>query len=239
MKGKLLSTMMLGLLFYSFPASSVFAQGVEPSPWHKQLNRLESARHGLDSIMRRLAEVLTSLDRSKLTRPAFEGVRGRLETMANQLDGFNVRIVAAMAGVPMKPEPPEIKIVLMDINRDAMETAKIAGMGIRDKNEVVRNAFMKVQMAAERTIFTVKDWNMNQIDVIQPFNESSCVIGYPCDIRWDTSNLPIYPVYLAKLYTRMEPEAGENIRFPIRVTTTVGRLIRLGQIRVFYVNHFG
>ena len=193
MKGKLLSTVMLGLLFYSFLASSAFAQGIEPSPWHTQVNRLNSIMHGLDSIIRRLAEVLTSPDRSNLKRPALEGVMGRLEAMANQLDVLNDRIVVAMSGVPMKPEPPEIKIVLMDINRGVMETAKIARLGIRYENDGVRNAFMKVQMAAERIIVTVKDWEMNSIYVIQPFNETSCVIGYPCDIAWDTSNIQNYP----------------------------------------------
>lgn len=190
MKGKLLLTVMIGLLFCSFLASSAFARGIEPVPWHKQVNSLESVKHGLDSIMRRLAEVLTSPERYKLKKSAHEGVIGRLEAMANQLDLLNDRIVAAMSGVPMKPLPPEIKIVLMDIHRDAMETAKIARMGIGDKIEGVRKAFTKVQMAAEMTIFTMKDWIMNPIHVIQPFNETSCVIGYPCDITWDTSNIP-------------------------------------------------
>jgi hypothetical protein len=193
MKGKLLSTVMLGLLFCSFLASPAFARGIEPVPWHKQVNRLESVKHGLDSIMRRLAEVLTSPERFKLKKSAHEGVIGRLEAMANQLDLLNDRIVAAMSGVPMKPLPPEIKIVLMDIHRDAMETAKIARMGIGDKIEGVRKAFTKVQMAAEMTIFTMKDWMMNPIYVFQPFNETSCVIGYPCDITWDTSNIQNYP----------------------------------------------
>lgn len=200
MKGKLLSPMMLGLLFCSFPASSAFAQGIEPSPWHTQVNRLESVMHGFDSIMRRLAEVLASPDRFKLKRSAPAGVTGRLETMANQLDVLNHRIVAAMSGVPRKPLPPEIEMVLMDLNRGAMETAKIARMGIGDKNEGVRNAFLKVQMAAEVTIFAVKDWMMNPIDVFQPQNESICAIGYPCDIRWDTSNIPPYSVYLEVVY---------------------------------------
>lgn len=201
MKGKLLLTVMLGLLFYSFLASSAFAQGIKPVPWHTQVNRLNSIMDGLDSIMRRLAEVLTSPDRSKLKSSAPEGVMGRLEAMANQLDVLNDRIVAAMSGVPMKPLPLEIEMVLMDINRGAMETAKIARMGIRDKNEGVRNAFMKVQMAAEMTILTVKDWMMNPIYVFQPFNESVCVIGYPCDIGWDTSNIQGYNmVWLEVVY---------------------------------------
>jgi hypothetical protein len=101
----------------------------------------------------------------------------------------------------MDPEPPEIKIVLMDINREAIETERMARMGIRHENEGVRNAFMKVQMAAEMIIMTVKDWMMTPIYVIQPFTGTSCVIGYPCSITWDTSNIQNYGyVWLEVVY---------------------------------------
>ncbi len=199
MKKKFVLTM-LGLLILSFFTIPAFA-GVEPTPWHAQVNRLNAVMNGLDSINRRLEDVLPPPDPFKLRMPAPEGVMGRLEAMADQLNLLDDKITAAMSGVPLKPEPVAIKTVLMDINRSAMETARMARIGIGDTNEGVSNAFAKVQTAAEMITATVKDWMMNPIDVIRPYNESICVIGYPCNIAWDTSNIQGYNmVWLEVVY---------------------------------------
>jgi hypothetical protein len=193
MKQKLVIRVIIGLIIlscFSIPALA----GVAPTPWHTQVNRLNSAMNSLHSVNTRLAEVFYN-------PPAPEGAIGKLDAMTNQLYGLNDKIMAALSGVPMKPEPPEIGIVLMDINRGAMETVKITGIGMRNENEGLRNAFMKVQMAAEMIITTVKDWMMNPIYVADPFNKDICVIGFPCFISWDTSNIQGYNmVWLEVVY---------------------------------------
>lgn len=214
MKQKLVINVIIGLLLLSLLSIPAFA-GVEPSPFHTQVNRLESVMNGLDSVNRRLVDVLTQPDPFKLKMPAPEGVIGRLEAMANQLDMLNNKIMTALSGVPMKPVPTEIKIVLMDINRDVMETAKIARMGIRYENEGVRNAFIKVQTAAEGIIITVKDWVMNPINVYLPFNEAVCFIGYECTIAWDTSTIQNYPtVWLGIVYPDGSKCCGDQYGIP-------------------------
>jgi len=200
MKAHLMTTVMIGLLLLSFFPIPTFA-GVEPSPWHDQVNRLNSVMNDLDSINRRLADALVSSYPSKLKMPSPEGVMGRLEVMANQLLVLNNRIMIALSGVPMKPEPAEIKIPLMDINRDAMETVKIARMGMRYQDQEVSNAFTKVQTAAENIIVTVKEWIMNQVDVFLPYDETVCFIGHECTIEWDTGNIQNDPtVWLQVVY---------------------------------------
>jgi uncharacterized membrane protein len=56
MKEKVIITAMIGLLFLSCLSIASFA-GIEPVPWHAQINRLNSVVNGLDSINRRLDDV--------------------------------------------------------------------------------------------------------------------------------------------------------------------------------------
>lgn len=189
MKGKVLITLMVGLLLLSFVSSPAFS-GVEPMPWHTQVNMLNSVMNNFDSINRRLEDVLRPPNPNLMKMPAPEGRMGRLEAVANQLKLVNEKIMQTMSGVPMEPVPPEIEMVVMDINAAAMETARMARMGLRDeKNEGVRHAFSEVLMAADMIIHTLGDWMMNPIDVTLPSNEAVCLIGYPCYIEWDTSNI--------------------------------------------------
>jgi hypothetical protein len=156
MKEKVIITAMIGLLFLSCLSIASFA-GIEPVPWHAQINRLNSVVNGLDSINRRLDDVLMPSP-NRMMMPAPEGLMGRLEAMANQLDVLNDRIVAAMSGVPVEKLPDEIGMVLMDIRDGAMETATMASMGLRDDNQGVRDAFKEVYDGAMMIIETVDSY---------------------------------------------------------------------------------
>jgi hypothetical protein len=102
--------------------------------------------------------VLIPLTDDLMMFPAPEGLMGRLEAMANQLDVLNDRIVAAMSGVPVEKLPDEIGMVLMDIRDGAMETATMASMGLRDDNQGVRDAFKEVYDGAMMIIETVDSY---------------------------------------------------------------------------------
>ena len=96
MKGRLIITVILGLIILSCFSGPTFA-GIDVPPWHAQLNRLElSVMNGLDSIIRRLDDVLTAPDPFRFRRPAEEGVMGRLEAIAIQLKVKNENIMDAM-----------------------------------------------------------------------------------------------------------------------------------------------
>src|SRR5512143_1465028 len=77
MKGRLIITVILGLIILSCFSSPTFA-GVDATPWHTQLNKLNSVMNVVDSINRRLARLADVLppDPAKLRMPAPEGVIG-------------------------------------------------------------------------------------------------------------------------------------------------------------------
>lgn len=156
MKRKVVIMVMIGLLIFSFFSSPAFA-GIEPVPWHAQLNRLNSVMNGLDSINKRLENVLRPPNPCKLRMPAPEGVIGRLEAIANQLEVLNDRTTAAMSGVPMEPLPLEIEIALMGIGDGAEAIVRMTGEGFACPydNRGVQDALMEVQTGAMMIIETV------------------------------------------------------------------------------------
>lgn len=168
MKEKLMITVMMGLFFLSFLSTPTFA-GIEPSPWHTQVNRLNSVVNGLDSINKRLDDVLRPPNPCRLRMPAPEGVMGRLEAMANQLEVLNDRIVAAMSGVPMELLPPEIEMPLMDIHDDAMIIAEMARMGFACpyNDSRVSESLMEVLNGAEMIIQTVNSFMPSIVPSLQ------------------------------------------------------------------------
>ncbi len=188
MENKILLSVLFAVLIVAGVTGSTYA-GIEPMPWHTQVDKLTSAAKGLDSVNRRLAQVFVDCAR----KPADKGLIRRLSDIADQLEKQNAEIKDAMVGVPVKHLPTEIEIMLMDINRGAIGAAKTARMDIGAMKGGLRDAFVKVQRAAEMIITTVKDWMMCAIVVFEPFNGTSCVVGYPCDIGWEKDNIQNYP----------------------------------------------
>ncbi len=84
MNGRVLITVMIGLLFLSFLSSPAFA-GVEPSPWQPQIGTLHSANLNMDLIQKSLDFLMTASSLPRGTGIALAGIKAELSVLDAQV----------------------------------------------------------------------------------------------------------------------------------------------------------